>query len=162
MANYLKIDRIDGDVTAKGHEKWIAIESIDFEVKRILSTDPGRIADREGTRPAFSEVTFKKKVDRSSPLLFNEACVGKAKKTIQCDICQTGDTLSPYTQFTLYNGIISGYEFNATPNETDQYPTETITISFDKIEFRYTPYDSENTPQSPIPAGYDLKAATAI
>lgn len=160
MATYMKIDGIDGDVTAKGHERWIDISEFNFSVKRTLSTEPGRIADREGTRPAISEVMITKKMDRSSPLLFSESCVGKAKPQIKIDVCQTNDSLSPYTQLTLNNAIISGYALEKDPINT-KYPNETIHISFDKIELRYTPYDNENKPTSPIPAGYDLKTATA-
>ena len=167
MAIYMKIDGIDGDVTAKGHENWIALQSLDFDVKRLLSTDPGRIADREGTRPSISEVTLTKKMDKSSPLIFGEACVGKAKSTVKIDICQTDSNLSPYAQLTLNNVIVSGYQLDATnagsPNNTTEhpYPVEKATLSFDKIELRYTPYDGQNQAQSPIPAGYDLKQAVA-
>ncbi len=167
MAIYMKIGGIDGDVTAKGHEKWIALQSLDFNVKRLLSTDPGRIADREGTRPSISEISITKKMDKSSPLLFSEACVGKAKSEMKIDICQTDSSLTPYAQLTLNNVIVSGYQLDASNAEQhstsaeNQTPHEKITLSFDKIELRYTPYDSQHQAQSPIPAGYDLKQAVA-
>jgi len=166
MTIYMQINGIDGDVTAKGHENWIALEAIDFNVKRLLSTDPGRIADRESTRPVISEIHIKKKMDKSSAYLFGESCVGKAKDQVQIDICQTGSTLSPYAQLTLENVIVSHYELQASdlhnPDKTQSdYPTEQIRLNFDKIELKYTPYDSQNMPQSPIPAGYNLSEATA-
>lgn len=166
MSIFLQIDSIDGDVSAKGHESWIALEALDFNVKRLLSTDPGRIADREGTRPIVSEVTITKKMDKSSPYLFGEACVGKAKSEVKIDICQTGNNLNPYAQLTLSNVIVSSFDINAmSSNPYDStkppYPMETVTLNFDKIELRYTPYNNQNQPQSPIPAGYDLQAAIA-
>jgi len=166
MAIYMKIKGIDGDVTAQGHENWIALKSLDFDVKRIISTDPGRIADREGTRPSLSEINLTKKTDKSSPLLFSEACVGKAKSEVKIHICQTGNSLSPYLELTLNNVIVSSYyfdcnEFNTDDKKHSNYPVETVTLSYDKIEVRYTPYDSKNQAQSPIPAGYDLKQAVA-
>ena len=36
MAIYLHIPNINGDVTAKNYEKWIAANSVDFSVKRLL------------------------------------------------------------------------------------------------------------------------------
>jgi type VI secretion system secreted protein Hcp len=173
MTIYMQFDDIEGDVTAKGHENWIALNDVDFNVKRQLSTDPGRIADREGSRPAISEITLTKKMDKSSPHLFSESCVGKAKSEVKIDICQTNDSLTPYAEVTLNNVIVSGYDVT-TDNYTthtdkdgkstqvkEKYPLEKITLSFDKIELRYTPFDSQNNPQSPIPAGYDLKEAVA-
>ena len=158
MATYMQIDGIPGDVTAKGHENWISISEIHFGTRRNLSTDPGRIADREGTRPNISEITINKKVDQSSPLLFSESCVGKAKPTVKLDVCQTGSALSPYLQYTLNNAIVSGYQVST----GGEYPMESVCITFDKIEMKYTPYDEQNQPKSPIPAGYDLKTAAAV
>jgi len=157
----MKIDGINGDVTAKGHEKWIAINGIHFGVRRTLSTDPGRIADRESTRPSVSEVTLTKRMDQSSPLLFGESCVGKAKPQIIIHLCQTDSSLNPYAEITLSNAIVSQYQVDSDTSGEHHYPIETVGLSFDKIEVRYTPYDNQNKPQSPIPAGYDLKQAVA-
>ncbi len=163
MTTYMKIDGIDGDVTAKGHENWISLNSIDFSVKRQLSTDPGRISDRESSRPSISEITINKKMDKSSPLLFGESCVGKAKPQVTIHLCQTDSNLSPYAEITLNNVIVSGYSLaTASGGYGESAPQEHISLSFDKIEVRYTPYDSQNNAQSPIPAGYDLKEAAAV
>lgn len=159
MAIYMKIQGIDGDVSAQGHEQWIQVSSIDFSTRRSLTAEPGRISDREATRPNISELCITKKMDKASPLLFSESCVGKAKPEIKIDICQTGSSLIPYMQYTLNNVIISGYGIRAEP---DQYPQEKIQLSFDRIEMRYTPFDEQNQAQSPIPAGYDLKKAVAV
>ncbi len=170
MAIYSKIEGIPGEVTAKGHEAWIELTSITFNVNRIISTEPGRISSREGTRPSISTLTLTKKLDKSSPLLFSEACVGKAKSQIEIHICQTGDSLSEYLAITLSNVIVSSYRIYAEDedvigendkNKATPHPCEKIDFSFDKIELRYTPYDNNNQPQSPITSGYDLKQALA-
>ena len=168
---YMKIDNINGDVTAKGHENWIALESFSFATKRLITTDPGRIIDREGTRPTLTEVYITKKLDKSSALIFSESCVGKAKSTVKIDCCQTSDSLTPYLQLTLSNVIVSSYaiESNHTQHVTDKngktveknFLFEKVSLSFDKIEFRYTPFSNQNQAQSPISSGYDLKTATS-
>ena len=159
MAIYMKLENIEGDVTAAGHEKWVQLEKLQFSTKRSLTAEPGRIADREATRPSISEFLIEKRMDKSTPLLFSESCVGKAKSELKIEICQTGTNLIPYMQYTLYNVIISAYQVNALYNE---YPSESINLSFDRIEMRYTPFDEKNQAESPIPAGYDLKKAIAI
>ena len=161
MAAYMKIEGIQGDVTAKNHEQWIAIDNLDFGVKRSLSTDPGRISDRESTRPSISEVNISKKLDKSSPMLFSESCVGKAKPQVNIHLCQTDSNLNPYAEITLSNAIVSRYHINTDNTAEHEHPKEKISLSFDKIEMRYIPHDNQNKAQSPIPAGYDLKTAAA-
>lgn len=163
MATYMKISGIDGDVTAKGHENWIHVDSLEFSTKRTLNTQPGRIADREGARPALSEITITKQMDKSSPLLFSESCVGKAKDEVKINLCTTGSEITPFMEYTLSNVIVSRYQIDSTSSgEASSHPREHISLSYDKVEMKFTPFDENNKPQSPIPAGYDLKQAAAI
>src|SRR3989344_5181660 len=134
MAIYIKIENIEGDVTAKGHKNWIQIQSFQLETKRHINHEPGRIADRENTRPTISEFILTKQMDKSSPYLFTEACVGKTKKEIKIDLCQTSTSLTPYVQYTLSNVIVSSYEIHSEPKE---HPKEKISLSFDKMEIKY-------------------------
>lgn len=161
MSTYMQINGIQGDVTAKGHENWIQLEGFHFNVSRSISTDPGRIADRESTRPAISEVIINKKADKTFPLLFNEACVGKAKPQVVLHVCQTDDSLKPYMEITLNNAIVSHYSIKQDPSTVVGKPEEVIGLSFDKIEVRYTPYDNTNQAQSPVSGAYDLKQAVS-
>jgi len=169
MAMYMQIQGIDGDVTSKNYQNWINLEGFDFSVLRKLNTQPGRIADREGSRPSVSEVVIQKRTDKSSPLLFSEACTGVAKPTVKIVFCTTSGSLSTYLEYTLSNVIISGYKIDASETTADgdhsgthgQYPQEIVTLNFDKIEMKFTPYDDKHKAQSPIPAGYDLKQAAA-
>ena len=76
--------------------------------------------------------------------------------------CQTGNNINPYLQITLSNVIVSQFNLYVDNSQKNYaYPHETIQLNFDKIELRYTPYDNQNQAQSPIPAGYDLRTATA-
>jgi len=161
----MKMDGAEGNVTAKGYEKWIELSSLNFGVKRSINTKPGKVADRESTRPTVSEVTLTKEMDKSSPALFTEACVGKAKPKVEVHLCQTGENISPFMQYTLENVLVSNYSVNHSSDDNQRktgYPTETVTLNFDKIEMKYTPYDEQHKAQSPIPAGYDLNTAQKI
>jgi type VI secretion system secreted protein Hcp len=158
----MKINDIEGNVSAKNYEKWIELNSIQWEIKRNINTKPGKVADRESSRPAVSEFTISKNMDKTTPALFTEACVGKAKNQVEIHLCQTGDNISPYMQYTLNNVIISNYfiSYEETIEHANViYPQEIITLNFDKIEMKYIPYDEQHKAQSPIPAGYDLNTA---
>jgi type VI secretion system secreted protein Hcp len=166
MAIYMLIPQKLGNVTAKGHEQWIGLHTLEFHVKRYIATEPGRVYDRESTRPTLSDISLTKKLDASSPLLFSDACVGEAIPEIKVDLCQSGNQLIPYMQYIFFNVIISSYQINFCyqPHQplTAEYPIEKLTFSLDKLEMKYTPFDEKHKPQSPIPAGYDLREATLI
>jgi type VI secretion system secreted protein Hcp len=173
MSIYLQVSEFEGGVTAEGLEKAIELHSFAFNVKRKMYTQPGAIYDREGSRPAISEITITKRVDRTTPLFFGEATVGLAKPKMIIKFVNTGSVLSEYLTITLYNVLVSGYSItdqgtllHASPENVlasaVEKPIETITLNFDKIEIKYTPYDEKHKAGSPIPAGYDLKGAKAI
>ncbi len=159
MTIYMRIKGIEGDVTAKNHEKWIQLDSLSFHVKRGISVQPGRSVDKEGSKPALSELTLSKVLDQTSPLLFSESCIGKAKDSVVIHLCTTSDTLSTYMEYTLSHVIVSGYSLN---HRDESSPIETLNLSFDKIEMKYTPYGRDHQPKSPVPAGYDLTQACAL
>lgn len=161
MPIYLKIQGMEGDVSAKGHEKWIEVSCMNFNVSRNINTKPGAVSDRESTRPSISEIEISKTIDKTSPHLFSEACVGKSK-LVNLDICRTGETLSAYVQYTLSNAIISYYGIIISSDTHGLQPTEKIRINFDKIEMKVIPFDAKHNPGSPIPAGYDLAGAHKI
>lgn len=162
MPIYIKVDGIDGNITAKGHEKWIEVSAFSFGVSRNISTKPGAVSDRESTKPSISEIEIIKNIDKTSPNFFSEACVGKVKN-VNIDVCQTGDTIAAYMQYSLTNVIVSSYSVNITSAADERLsPCEKIKLNFDKIEMKFTPYDEKHNPGSPIPAGYDLVSAKKI
>jgi type VI protein secretion system component Hcp len=107
MTIYMKADGLHGGVTAKGHEKWIQIESYRFSASRNINTRTGRVSDREGSIPSFSEIILNKFVDQSSADLHTKMFQGASLPTVQIDICYTGTELTPHIQYTLSNVIIS-------------------------------------------------------
>ena len=157
MAIYLKIDGIDGDVTAEGHEKWIECMSMQFGVGRGITTPTGSSAERESSAPSVSEVSVTKNMDQSTPNLFSESCVGKSKE-VKIDLIQTGEALETYMSYTLTDALISGYSVSTGGDR----PTESVSFNFTKIEMKYTPYDNKHNAGSPLPAGYDVSLGKKV
>ena len=152
MAIYLKVDGLEGSVTAEGHEGWTECHSLQLNVSRVITTSTGSSQERESSAPSVSEVTVTKVMDKSTPALFTEACVGRSK-LVKIDLVQTGEQLVTYMSYELENSLISGY---AVSTDGDR-PTESVSFNFTKIVMTYTPYDKEHNPGSPIPAGYDIR-----
>jgi type VI secretion system secreted protein Hcp len=96
---------------------------------------------------------------KTTPKIFSEACAGKAK-TVKIDICNTGN--APYLALTLNNTLISKHKISSVNNGNSVEHCEIIYLNFDKIEFRYTPYDETNNMGNPVSTGYNLSTGTKI
>lgn len=159
MPVYLKIEGIDGNVTAKGHEKWIDIDTIQWGVGRAISSAIGTSADREASKPSISEVTLSSQMSAASPAIFTEACVGKSKKAT-IHLCTTGtDSIDTYMEYELEDCMVSGYSVSGSG---DTRPSESYSLSFTKMMMKFIPYDKAGKPMSPIPAGYDMVTGTKV
>lgn len=159
MPIYMQIDGINGNVTTAGHEKWIQLESMQFGVGRgITSAGIGQETNREASTVSISEIQITKIMDETSPSLFIEACIGKGK-TVKIHFMRTGDQVQSFMEYTLNKVLISSYSMETSG---EGHPNESLSLNFDKIEMKYTPYDDQNQPKSPVPAGYDLVAAKKV
>lgn len=169
MSVYLQVPGMQGNVTAKGLEGFIELESFDLSVVRNMLTKTGAISDREGTKAVVSEVTFTKRTDKTSPLFFVEAATGTAKPQVVIKFVNTGANLNEYLMVTLTNVIVSSYKISdetttaAESSTPAQYskPVEQITLNFTKVELKYTPYDDQHNAGSPVASSYDIGTGTA-
>ncbi len=153
MAIYLQYDGIEGEVTAKGHEKWIEIQTLSWGVGRAISTPVGSSAKRESSAPSVSELVLTKQTDKASPKIFAESTVGQAKPSV-IEFVETGpDFQEVFLRFELTDTLISGYSLSSGGDR----PSENLSLNFTKVEMKYTPYNEQHKALSPIPAGYDLK-----
>src|SRR4051794_40227517 len=90
MPIYLQYDsgKVKGDVTADGHKDWIEVDSFGWGVGRAISTQPGKVADRESSAPSVSEVSVTKAQDCSTIGLLQDALTGEGVWA-QVDFCKT-------------------------------------------------------------------------
>ena len=152
MAIYMKIDGINGEVTAKGHEKWIDVTSMQWGVGRSIASAIGSSMNREASKPSISEVNVTKPMDQSSPYLFTEAVVGKGKK-VQIHLCTAGKSLTAYMEYELEDCMISGYSVSGSG---DDRPHESLSLSFTKLTMTFIEQDKDGNPTNRIPAVYNM------
>ncbi|OYX13307.1 MAG: hypothetical protein B7Z15_07720 [Rhizobiales bacterium 32-66-8] len=152
MAIYVNYDGIPGEATQQDHTKWIDVLSLSWGVGRGISTVSGSTNNREASEPSVSEVSIVKMFDSSSPKLFTEACTGNAGKTVKIDLTTTGSPGVTYCTYTLTNALISSYSVSTGGDR----PTESVSISFTKLEFKFTPYDDKNKAGTPVTVSYDM------
>ena len=73
MAIYMKFGKLEGNVTAKGYEKQIAVSSVHMGVARHVTMETGNVSNRENAKPQVSEITITKLADNSVAAMFKEA-----------------------------------------------------------------------------------------
>jgi len=155
MAIYLKYEGIDGEATHDKHQKWIEVQSLQFGTGRGISTPAGATANREASQPSISEVVISKTLDASSSKLFTESVTGNVGKKVEIHLVSTGNPGNTYVEYVLTNALISGYSVSSGGDR----PSESVSINFTKVEFKFTPYDIKNKAGTPVTVNYDLASA---
>jgi type VI secretion system secreted protein Hcp len=158
MALYMKYGALLGEVSEKGHEKWLAIDSASFGVGRSTNVEVGSGQEkRHRDQPTISDMQMSRTYDKSSPLLFNEAVVGKPTN-VQIDFLEPADgaDASPNVYLSLYlrNCLVSSYSVGGGAGGS----SESLSLNFTAINIEYTAYDKEDTP-SKTKGAFDLVTA---
>lgn len=166
MAIYLKLDGVDGNVTAKGYEKWIQVDTCHFGVSRDVTMEAGKTANRESVKPRISEVSITKRADNSVAALFKEAVVGKKGRKAELAFVRTGEkALEQFMGYKLKNVLVSGYSISADGDEEtggSGEPIENLSLSFTECEIEYKDHAADNSNSNPKRAGYNLELAEPI
>jgi len=157
MPIYMNYNDIKGDVTAKGHEGWIHLDSFSWAAGRSISSVTGRSADREASAPTVHEITLSKKTDISSTKLLNEALRGEGQKVV-IDFCKTdANELENFMQYTLEGCMVSSYSVSGSGGDSDGRPHESLSLNFIKVEFKNTGMKDNNETGDPDAIAFSVK-----
>jgi len=155
MPIYMKVDGVDGSVTAAGHEKWIELQSCQFGTNRHVTNATGRGVNREASAPAVSEIVCTKDLDCASTGLFRLSLWGEGKK-VKIDFVKTDkDKFEAYLQFELENTLISNYSVSGHGGVGHAQPMESLSLNFTKITYATTHMDPSNKTGKPDRAMWD-------
>src|SRR4051794_34934204 len=115
MPIYMFYPQIEGDVTTKGWEKWIALDQCTFSNGRGLSMTVGAGTDREKGHLQVSDVSVSKQYDAASQKLFRESLSGTGQE-VKITFTQSkegAETQQSYLEITLTNTLISSWSTGA-------------------------------------------------
>jgi len=158
MTIYMKVDGIDGSVTAKGFEKWIELNSFHFSTSRAISMEAGNASNRNHGRPSISEIVVTKMMEQSSFGLLQDALRGDKGKKVTIKIVEVAqDQYREYVSYELEDTLLSGYSVST----GGDVPAETVTLSYSKITTSFTSTDKSNKAGQPARVVYDLAQGVA-
>jgi len=152
----MQFEKIDGSVTAAGHEKWIELESCQMGVQRNVTSATGRGTNREASVPSVSEIVVTKNLDCASTGLFKAALYGEGKK-VKIDFVKTDQNkFETFYQLELENALISSYSSSGHGGDTNTRPMESLSLNFTKITYTTTFMDNKNATGKPDRGSWDL------
>jgi type VI secretion system secreted protein Hcp len=159
MPIFMHFEGIEGNVTAKGYEKWIEVNSFQFGSGRGISTPTGGAENREASAPSVSEVVVTKLMDKASPKLFEAGLIGNEGKMVKVVMTRTGKELAELCMYKFENTLVSGYSVSS---GGDGAPSESLSLNFTKFEYSYTGSDVAGKDASKMKVGYDIGKATTM
>jgi type VI secretion system secreted protein Hcp len=150
MPIYMKYAAIKGDVTSKGHENWIAIQSFQWGIGRGISSAQGSSENRTASGCSVSEITLAKSLDPSSTDLCQDMFKGILNNAVQIDFVETKDN-NVFYSVALTNTGLSGYSVSS----GGERPSESVSLNFTKIAITNTKKDATGA-NTPVTITYDL------
>jgi len=147
----INIDGVEGTSEIKDHEKWIALDSLSWNIGRSIPTATGEVSDRTGDVVHATEIVATKRMDSTSAKLF-ETAGGTEGKPVQIDFLSgAGKEATVFAKWNLENALISNYSVQGTSDTA----TETITLNFTKITIESTVKGPDEAAGSPYPVTFN-------
>jgi type VI secretion system secreted protein Hcp len=125
---FIKMDGIDGDSTAKGHEKWIELLSFSWGCSNTATGGEGG-GGGEG-KAMTTDLEFVANFSGASPALLEGCSTGRHFRSADLEVGKSGDTAFYKAHFE--DILISSYQTGAS---IDAFPTESVRLDFVKGEY---------------------------
>jgi len=156
---FLKIEGIEGESKSEGHEKEIDVLSWSWGLAQACSP----VAGGGGTtcKANFSDASFQKRLDKSSPKLFLAVASGQHIPTAELfgsNVAIKGE--NEFLIIKMTDVLITSYQIGGSSG--GDIPTDSISLNYAKIEFSYRPQKADGTLDSPVKAGWDIAKNTKI
>lgn len=137
MAIYLKYDGVDGNVSTKGFENQIELESSGFNAGRQMGMAKRSDANRGHAEPFLSEISCTKHWDdMASGKLLQDALAGVGDKKAKLTFTTTSkNVVVAFLEVDLEEVVVSNYSIGS---GSDGQPSENFNLNFTKLTV--TPY----------------------
>jgi type VI secretion system secreted protein Hcp len=147
---FLKLDGIDGEVTAAGHEKWIEVESFSWG-----ASNPTTIGSATGGAGAgkvqMQDFSFVLPFSKASLDLFMKCATGERIREATLSASRiAGGQLTDFIKWRLSDCLVSSYQSTGSENA----PTDSLSLAFAKIEL--TDMFIKGETGTPLSVGWDV------
>lgn len=152
---FLKLDGIDGEVSAKGYEKWIEVFSFSWGASNVGTNASG--GGGGAGKVSMQDIHFTQGFSKASPLLFLKCATGEHIKEGTLSLRKAGGdaNASEFLKIKLEDLLVSSVQ-HAGAERGDETPMEDVSLNFAKIQMQYTAPDG-----STVEMGWDVRSNTA-
>jgi type VI secretion system secreted protein Hcp len=127
--------QIDGSVTAKGFQNWIALNSFSWGVS--IPTSVGSASGGAGAGKAkFQDFTWEQELDKSYPTLFTDTVTGRRINATIDFTRLVGGVSQTYFQMQFQGGFVDSLSLAGSSGEV---PSEVGSLDYTKVQFEYWP-----------------------
>lgn len=153
----LKFDGIDGESTRKDFEKFIEIDSFSFGVSNAQNSNS---SGGGVSKPVFSPVNITKRLDSTSPTLFEDAASGKHIKNAILDLVSVGgDKPHKTMEYTFEDVRLTSV---ALSGASGGVPSESVSFVYDKLKIQAFLQDPKGGSTALPPVELRLAALQAV
>ena len=148
----LQITDMKGNCTIEGHADQIILLSYSHSLSIPLSNDPAN-TERTAGRPNFSDMTFSKMTDQSTPALYAACAQGKklGDAIVHIGRNEAGAFMS-LMKYTLTNAMVA----DVSTSGGGSMPVDSFTLNFTKIASEFTQQNADSTKKGTASFGWDL------
>jgi len=153
----LDITGIKGNSTFKGYADKVILQSFSHGVALPMGMDMAN-TERTMGRPQFSEMTFSKATDQSTPLMYAACAQGKklGLATVHIGRNEDGKFMS-LLKYELTNAMIS----NINTSGGGGTPSDSFSLNFTGIKTFFTQQKNDSTQAGVADFGWDLSLNAA-
>lgn len=156
---FLKIDGVDGESSDSKHKGEIELDSWSWGESQ---TGTGSFGGGHGAgKVQMQDFHFVMKVNKASPLLMLKCATGEHIKKAVLTCRKAGKEQQEFLKYTMSDLLISSYQTGG-HGSSDVIPVDQISANFAKIEVEYKAQKIDGSLDSPVKAGYDLKANAKV
>lgn len=150
---FLKIEGVEGESTRKGFEKQMAVLSFSWGASNPSTI--GVTGGGGGGKGSLSSLSFMKKADAASPLLYQKCMEGEHIKKATLTLLKAGGKdVVDFVKYELENIFIDSVSFSGSEGSDDQ-PHESTSLSFGKLTYTFTPQKPDGSKGSPVVGQWD-------
>lgn len=148
----LEIALIKGNCTLQGHVGQIVVNSFSHSVALPMSGDMAN-TERTAGRPQFSEMSFSKMTDQSTPALYSACTAGTKLTTATVHIGRNeGGVFMSLMKYVMTNPMVS----NISTSGGGGMPSDSFSLNFTKITSEFTQQNPDSTKKGVATWGWDL------
>jgi type VI secretion system secreted protein Hcp len=147
-------DDAKGESLDKDHTDWIDIVWCGHAIVQPQSSSR-KTAGGTVNEAEHGDFQFRKMVDKSTAKLYELVCNGKHIEKVTVEIAKPiGGKPTKYMVTEMKNAIVTGVHMDANAGGDSNYPTETVTLSYDSITWTYTQVDAAGKSKGNVAANW--------